>query len=142
MPRKVTGSKTKNEYKSVIIENKIKTILRKLIKEEIIRVLGKKTITEAVKGLNLEQPHSNLYIKGWELDSNGNSVIIVGFPNDKGFSIQTNGTLPETNNIIRRAHKELSEDELNEVGREITDYVQQHGSKQAKARLRVYNKSK
>lgn len=92
--------------------------------------------------MNLEQPHSNLYIKGWGLDSNGNSVIIVGFPNDKGFAIQTNGTLPETNHIIKVAHKELSEDELNEVGREITDYVQQYGSKQAKARLRVYNKSK
>lgn len=109
-------------------------MVRRVIKEEM-----KRPITEA-KGLNLEQPHSNLYIKGWGLDTNGNQVIIVGFPNDRGFSIQTNGTLPKTQRIIKSAGKTLSDEELDIIGTEITDYATKFGSKNVKARLRTYNK--
>lgn len=114
--------------------------LTKITKEILLNEYNrKKRINEAVKGLNLRQPHSNLFIKGWGLDNNGNMCIFVGFPNDKGFAIQTNGNLEETNYIIRRAHKELSEDELDVIGEEITDYVQKYGSKNVKSRLKVYN---
>ena len=95
-----------------------------------------KKINEAVK-MNIEQPYSNLYIKGWGMDANGNKTIIVGFPNDRGFPIQTNGTLPNTHNIISKAHKELSSDELAAVGKEITAYVSAHGSANQKSRLRT-----
>lgn len=95
-----------------------------------------KKINEAVK-MNIEQPYSNLYIKGWGMDANGNKTIIVGFPNDRGFPIQTNGTLPNTHHIISKAHKELSSDELAAVGKEITAYVSAHGSANQKSRLRT-----
>jgi hypothetical protein len=104
------------------------------------KIIENTIIKEAVKGLNLEQPHSNLYIKGWGRDKNGNTVILVGFPNDKGWAIQTNGTLPETDWTIKRAHKELSDEELDIIGQEVTDYVSQYGSKEQKARLKRYNR--
>ena len=102
-----------------------------------------KQIMNEIKGVNIEQPVSNLYIKGSGLDSNGNMRIVVGFPNDKGFSIQTNGTLPETDSIIRRKKlNQLSDDELETIGREITEYATEHGSSNVKSRLKIYTKSK
>lgn len=124
----------KSTRESRLVESAIRKIANVMMKNKPTR------INEAVKGLNLEQPHSNLFIKGWGMDKNGNQVIIVGFPNDRGFSIQTNGTLPETHYIISRAFKELSEDELDVVGEEITDYVKKHGSSAVKGRLKTYGK--
>ncbi len=92
-----------------------------------------------MKKVNLEIPDTNLYVKGWGLDTNGNRRIIVGFPNDKGFSIQTNGTLPETNRIIQSAIRELSDDELDVIGDEVVKYVKEFGSANVKSRLRISN---
>lgn len=92
-----------------------------------------------MKKVNLEIPDTNLYVKGWGLDTNGNRRIIVGFPNDKGFSIQTNGTLPETNRIIQSAIRELSDDELDVIGDEVVQYVKEFGSANVKSRLRISN---
>ncbi len=92
------------------------------------------------KGLNLEQPHSNLFIKGWGMDTNGNSVIIVGFPNDRGFAIQINKPeFRETKNIVRSAKRELSDDELFDIGKEVTDWVKKFGTQKVKSRLKVYD---
>ena len=104
----------------------------------IIREIIKKVVMSESKGMNIEQPHSNLYIKGWGLDTNGNWRILVGFPNDKGFKIQTNGNLPQTNNITRHT-KKLTGEELDIIGKEITDYVEKYGSSNVKSRLRRYN---
>ena len=120
------------------MKSKIKEMLRPIVMEILAERNG--SIKEAVKGINLEQPHSNLYIKGWGLDTNGNWRIVVGPPNDKGWAIQTNGKLPETNSITRHAGKTLSDDELDTIGQEITDYVSQYGSKEQKARLKRYNR--
>lgn len=104
--------------------------------KEILRPIVQQILKEA---MNLEQPHSNLYIKGWGKDTNGNQRIIVGLPNDKGVSIQTNGNLPETHSIIRGA-KKLTDDELSIIGQEITDYVSQYGSASLKSKLKIYKK--
>jgi len=46
-------------------------------------------------------PNSNLYLKGFGLDINGNMTVKLTFPNARGFSIQTNGTLRETHRLSR-----------------------------------------
>lgn len=103
-----------------------------------IKQLIREILLEMTKGVNLEQPHSNLYIKGWGVDKNGNSRIVIGFPNDTGFPIQTNGNLPKTHRIVGVSHKGLSDDSLDIIGREITDYVTAHGSPKVKAKLKIY----
>lgn len=114
--------------------------LRNIMKQIIAESVNKSKLNEAVKGLNLEQPISNLFIKGWGLDKNGNMRIIVGFPNDKGFPIQTNGNLPNTQNIIKSAGKDLSDEDLIQIGTEVTDYVSKYGPATVKSRLKIYKK--
>lgn len=127
-----------NKSELKLIESAIRKIVNKVQAES--KVNKNKKLTEAVMGVNLPLPNCNLYVKGWGMDKNGNSRIVVGFPNDKGFSIQTNGTLPETNHIIKVAHREMSEDELMEVGNEVLPYVQKYGPATVKSRLKVYGK--
>lgn len=107
--------------------------------KEILRPIVQQILKEAKSPMNLEQPHSNLYIKGWGVDPKGNQRIIVGLPNDKGVSIQTNGNLPETHTIIRGA-KRLTSDEISTIGQEITDYVAQYGPASLKSKLKIYKK--
>lgn len=111
-------------------KQKLKEILTPIIKE----------IIKEIKFRPIAQPYSNLYINGWGLDTNGNWCIYVSFPNSTGFSIQTNGVLPETDDITSRKgkNKTLSETELDTIGKEITDYVKQYGSSNQKAKLRTY----
>ena len=111
----------------ILLERKIRQIVQDILSE------GKK--------INLEQPVSNLYIKGWGLDINGNNRITVGFPNDRGFPIQTGGgSLPNTHKIItgKKTSDTLSASELRTIGKEITDYVSKYGSKDQRSRLKVY----
>lgn len=97
---------------------------------------------------NIDTGVSNLFLKGAGYDTNGNMRIIVGFPNDKGVSIQTNGTLPETDSLIRKVGgnkarlDRLSDDEIVSIGNEVTDYIQKYGSADMKKRLRVYGSDK
>lgn len=124
-PTKVTSDK--NMYKSIfgLDKNETKKAVRTSIKE-------------AAKGLNLSQPWSNLHIKGWGKDRNGNMAILVGFPNDKGWAIQTNQNLPTTHSILTTTPPKLSSNDLDAIGEEITDYVDQYGSKEQKSRLKRY----
>lgn len=122
MPNKFQGQ----NKKSKLIESAITKIVRKII-------------NESMSNVNLEQPISNLYIKGWGVDKNGNMRIVVGFPNDKGFSIQTNGVLPKTHQMLGYSPKAFTDIELETIGKEITQYVQQHGSTAVKSRLKIYN---
>lgn len=110
-------------------------------KKKLIEMV--RTILTEAKKVNISQPVSNLYIKGSGLDINGNMRIIVGFPNDRGFPIQTNGTLPETDYIIsRKKLSQLSDSDLETIGTEITKYVSKHGSSNVKSRLKVYSSYK
>ena len=70
---------------------------------------------------------SNLYYNGKGIDINGNAVVRVSFPNSRAFSIQTNGTLPETHSG--------SYDEA-----EINEYVRDYGSPAQKKKLKIYRK--
>ena len=107
--------------------------------KEILRPIVQQILKEAKSSMNLEQPHSNLYIKGWGFDTNGNWRIIVGLPNDRGIAIQTSGKLHKTDSITRGA-KKLTDDELSIIGQEITDYVSQYGSASLKSKLKIYKK--
>ena len=119
---------------------KLKTILTGIIREIVTENTKTKRQIKEAKGLNLEQPYSNLFIKGWGFDINGNWRIVIGPPNEKGYSIQTNNpNLEQTNSITRHAKNTLTDDELDVIGQEITKYVQQFGSKLQKSKLKVYN---
>ena len=75
--------------------------------------------------------NSNLYFNGYGMDINGNKVVRVSFPNSRAFSIQTNGTLPKTNN----AYGTIGFDES-----EINSYVKSYGSPAQKKKLKIYKK--
>jgi hypothetical protein len=87
-------------------------------------------------------PNCNLILYGKDKDVNGNSTVKVGFPNDRAFSIQTNGTLPETQWTLQRAVKEVSDEELEVIGNEVADYVKKYGSKAQKTKLKIYSNYK
>jgi hypothetical protein len=97
-------------------------------------------ITESVGVNQIELPNCNLYIKKLGMDVNGNRIITVGFPNDKGFSIQTNGTLKKTHRIISglKNIKEIPASDIEIIGNEVYDYVSKVGSKNQKSRLKLY----
>lgn len=115
------------------------SIKRQLIESAVTKIV-RKVMSEAAKNLNLPLSNCNLYVKGWGLDKNGNMRILVGFPNDRGFPIQTNGVLKNTHQILQRAGSQLSEDDLNVIGSEVLSYVQKFGPATVKSRLKVYGK--
>jgi hypothetical protein len=91
------------------------------------------------KGGEIAFDNSNLYLNGFGMDSNGNSVVKVSFPNQRAFSIQTNGVLKETNNLYTKNIKELTEAQIKTIEKEVVDYVKQFGSKEQKQRLKTYS---
>lgn len=90
---------------------------------------------------DIELPGVNLWLRGFSMDANGNHVVKIGFPNDRAFSIQTNGNLPETNRIGKRIDKlsELSQDELKAIAHEVYGYVSEYGSVNQKSRVKKYS---
>jgi hypothetical protein len=88
----------------------------------------------------IEFENSNLYLYGGGTDSNGNHIVKVGFPNAKAFSIQTNGVLPNTNRILKSSKlNELDSKEIASIEKEVVGYVKEFGSKEQKAKLKVYS---
>jgi hypothetical protein len=94
---------------------------------------------EYAKGGEIGFDNSNLYLNGFGMDSNGNSVVKVSFPNQRAFSIQTNGVLKETNSLYTKNIKELTEAQIKTIEKEVVDYVKQFGSKEQKQRLKTYS---
>jgi hypothetical protein len=98
----------------------------------------------AVKGKqnSIELSNSNLYLIGFGLDSNGNSIVKLHYPNQRGFSIQTNGVLRETNYISDRLPKggikNLTKNQLNDIENEVIKFIKSFGSKIQKSKLRTY----
>lgn len=84
--------------------------------------------------------HSNLYLVGHGNDTNGNHVVKVMTPNERSFSIQTNGTLPNTNRILKSTGKisELSKEDIEAIEKEVVPYVKEFGSASQKKHLRLY----
>jgi DNA repair protein RadC len=91
-----------------------------------------------IKSIGFE--NSNLYLNGFGIDSNGNKVVKISYPNSRAFSIQTNGVLKETNNLFTKNINELSQKELNVIENEVINYINSYGSKEQKNKLRTYKK--
>lgn len=86
---------------------------------------------------------ANFEIRGFGQDSNGNTTIVVKFYNGSRTSIQTNnGMMQETHRLRNTPLEHLTESEIETITREVANYVQQFGSKQAKDSLRVFNGAK
>jgi antirestriction protein len=83
-------------------------------------------------------PNSNLYLYGWGTDTNGNNVIKVGFPNRKGFSIQTNGILPFSNSTKNTSLSDLTETDIEKIEKEVVAYITVFGSKSQKSVIKKY----
>ena len=93
---------------------------------------------------DISLPNSNLYLTGFGLDTNGNYVVRLKFPNQRGFSIQTNGVLKETNSIGKsRGNKGiegLTAKQLKDIDKECVAYIKAYGSPLQKKKLRTYSK--
>jgi hypothetical protein len=87
----------------------------------------------------IEFQHSNIRIIGTDMDSNGNRVVKVSFPNQRAFSIQTNGDLPKTHNLLQGYDEKtnFSVKEIETMEDEIIDYVKNYGSANQKKSLRL-----
>jgi hypothetical protein len=92
------------------------------------------------KGGEIQFQHSNIRIVGTGMDTNGNRVVKVSFPNQRPFSIQTNGNLPKTHNLLKGYDKNtnFSVKEIESMEDEILDYVENYGSANQKKSLKVY----
>ena len=91
------------------------------------------------KGGELPFENSNLYLNGFGMDTNGNSVVKVSFPNQRAFSIQTNGVLKETNNLYTKNINDLSDAQKHTIEKEVVEYVKEFGSDEQKKRLKTYS---
>ena len=83
-------------------------------------------------------------VVGKRRDKNGNRTIRLGFPDGKGFSIQTNGNLPETHSIFSRVKRVdmLTGEELDVIEKEVIRYVEAFGTKRQKDLVGVEKKAK
>lgn len=93
------------------------------------------------KGGEIEFQRSNLRIIGTGIDTNGNRVVKVSIANQRPFSIQTNGNLPNTHRLLRGYDKNtnLYEGEIESMENEIVDYVENYGSPNQKKSLKIYS---
>ena len=78
---------------------------------------------------------SNITIKGFGKDRDGNSIVKVAYPN-KGFSIQTNGNLPKTHRL--KAGWPVDSKGCRVMEREIISYIKKYGTAAQKSGLKVY----
>jgi hypothetical protein len=89
-------------------------------------------------------PFSNLYLTGFGLDTNGNSVVRLRFPNQRGFSLQTNGVLKETHSIGKSLGKKgiegLTAKQLKDIEKECVGFIKSYGTPLQKKKLRIYSK--
>lgn len=93
-------------------------------------------------GKFVDLPKTNLMLLGFGMDANGNRIVKLGYPNKRGFSIQTNGALKNTDYISDRVPKKrieaLTQAQLKQIKDECVDYIQKYGSKLQKKTLKVY----
>lgn len=106
---------------------------------------AKQLLTEA-KSSTIELPNTNLHISGVGRDRNGNSIIKVQFPNSRSFSIQLNdGSLKQTYSLLKgkknKDLKDLSDEDLSIISKEVADYVKSYGSDNQKKSLKIYESS-
>lgn len=78
---------------------------------------------------------ANLWFYGVGRDTNGNKTAIFSFADERKFSIQTNGTLPDFQRLDKG---NLSVTPAME--KDVVDYVSNYGSKLQKSKLHVYGR--
>jgi hypothetical protein len=78
--------------------------------------------------------NSSLILKKRGKDKNGNQTVQLAAKGERGFSIQTNGNLPKTHSYLQGLNKftHLSDEQMNEIEKEVVDYVSAHGTKNQK----------
>ncbi len=83
---------------------------------------------------------SNLSLVGKGMDTNGNFVVKVSYPNSSAFSIQTAQNLPVSDKELRGVDKleNIDAKKLQAMGSEIAGYIEKYGSKKQKAGLKTY----
>lgn len=89
-------------------------------------------------------PNSNLFLTGVGHDINGNRIVKLRFLDSKGFSIQTSGSLQNTEYAIRgkKTEKdlhEIPEKEMYSISKEICTYIQEFGTAKQKQKLKIEN---
>lgn len=126
------------------------SMIRERVFEELSKILGVDYDVVYQKWLNsdeyagggeIEFQHSNLRIVGTGIDKNGNRVVKVSFPNQRPFSIQTNGNLPKTHSLLKDYDKKNTnfyKGEIESMEDEILDYIEKYGSENQKKSVRVY----
>ena len=88
-------------------------------------------------------PKTNLYLLGSGKDTNGNKIVKLHFPNQRGFSLQTGDGLPKTGSALRYKKtysdmEKLSARDLTTIAKEVSRFLKKHGSPKQKKSLRTY----
>ena len=109
------------------------------ISEKIEQVLSEGKIKK-FKGDN-PFSNSNLYMNGAGMDTNGNHVVSIKFPNSSAFTIQTAGNLTTAHKELRGVkdyENEVDASDKKKIEKEIVDYVKDYGSKAQQSKLKKY----
>jgi vacuolar-type H+-ATPase subunit C/Vma6 len=98
------------------------------------KLMKKETLSEMIRRIVKEEkdlPNTNITIRAFGKDVNGNKVVKLSFYDGTNFSIQTNGNLPKTHSLASAGKKvdSLTDSELNTVRTEVVDYIKQYGNK-------------
>lgn len=95
--------------------------------------------------MDIALPKTNLYLEGSGHDTNGNKVVKLGMSSlPRAFSIQTNGNLPKTGNILKglktkKDMEKVSKSDLAVIAKEVVAYIKEYGSDLQRSKLRTYN---
>jgi hypothetical protein len=129
------------------IKSKLKKVPDSHVMLETVKPIneytGDRDGEEYAKGGSIKElsfDNSNLYFYGFGRDTNGNTVVKVGFPNQKAFSIQINNPqFRNTYSLKSNKVSEISESDLNKIEKEVVDYIKSFGSAKQKSTLKVYS---
>jgi len=96
-------------------------------------------LVEKVK--DVELPNSNLYLRGFGMDTNGNSVVKFSFADEKGMSIQINTpNFRNTKRLNTTKLKDLSDKDILSIEKELTSYIKEYGTARQKKGLKTFFK--
>ena len=91
---------------------------------------------------DISLPDCNLYLLASGYDRNGNKIVKLSFPNQRGFSIETGRSLSLTGSILRglktpKDMQSVSKSELKVISKEVCNYIKNYGSELQKKKLRI-----
>ncbi len=89
--------------------------------------------------IEVEFDNSNLILTGYGHDTNGNHIVKLSFPNQRAFSIQTDGVMKTANRILRSGSiKDIKDKDLKAIEKEAIKYLKDHGTAVQKKTLKIY----